>query len=53
MVGDCEGASLRGRDVGGFLAGSPEELMGREEKAASRSLECTAQNCIYRATILL
>lgn len=48
-----EAAGLRGRDVGGFLVGSLVELVGRDEKAASRSLECTAQNCIYRATILL
>lgn len=61
-VGDFEAgvegegaAGLRGRerDAGGFLAASPEELIGRDEKAASRSFECTAQNCIYRATILL
>ena len=52
-VEDGGGAGLRGRDVGGFLAGSLEELTGRDEKAASRSLECIAQNCMYRATILL
>jgi hypothetical protein len=43
---DCE------TEAGGFLVASVEALRGKDNQAASKSLECRAQNPTYLVTIL-